>query len=306
MQDTKRQCADHHHVANAHCPASPEQNGPGEHGPRHARQTQVMQHPGLFHIHPAPALSPCLGADFRIQPLALSLPRREGLDRPDIVDQIHKLTTHTGRLRRIKLMTTAPANAEEGDDRRHQQHERHQCQRHLDTHCGQHHHSPQKVDAGRNDFPQQRTVNLPRRRTGSRNATAQGSGVVLGKVAHRVPGQMAEQVHAHVRTTGNHRATAQPAAQAPEQVLDSDQKNEKAEGEPDPGAIALVSHTVDQQLHAVLYGHRATGGGNYQRDHTAIGPCTTPDVAPQKAPGSGVGRHTLRNVHADGLLAIRT
>jgi len=106
----------------------------------------------------------------------------------------------------------APADAEAGDQQRHQQDEADQRHGHAPVDGEQHHHRAEEIDDGRHDLPRQPAVEGARRLADGGDAIAQRAGEVLVEVAHRMAGEVAEQVDADVHAAGHHGAAAEPAA----------------------------------------------------------------------------------------------
>lgn len=94
VQDAEGQRADQHHVARAHRAGAPHADRPHQHAAGHHRQADVVDHAGLFHVHPAAAMGHRLVADLLGQPRAFAVARRKRLDRPHSGHCIHQLAAH--------------------------------------------------------------------------------------------------------------------------------------------------------------------------------------------------------------------
>ncbi len=244
-----------------------------------------MHHTGLFQVHPAAPLRTGLVADLVGQAFGLAIPGGKGLDRPDIRHRVHQLAADPRRLRRETLMLAASADTEAGDQRRDDGDEDDQRHRHLPADGEQHHHGAEEVDDRRHDLPRQPAIDRTGRGPEGGDAIAQRAGEMLGEIAHRVAGQVLEQVDADVHHAGHHGTATKPAAQAPEHVLGDDQADEQPQRPPDVGRTAIrgaLRHRIDQQLHAVLHGHRAARRADDQCQQAAEMPGPRADVMPEK------------------------
>lgn len=284
MQDAKRQRADQHHIACAHRAGTPHADCPDQHAAGHQRQTDVMDDAGLFHIHPAAPVGDRFIADLFGQPCAFAIARGKCLDRPYIRHRIHQLTAHACGLRGKALMLGAAADAEAGDDGRHNPDEADQRGCHAPIHGQQQHDGTDEIHDRRHDLPRQPAVDLPGRAAERGDAIAQRTGEMLAEIAHGVPGEMAEQIHPDIHHAGNNGAAAQPATQAPQQVFHRNQADENAQRPPHIGLATLIGgHRIDQHLHAVLHRHRAAGGADDQQQQPTEMPGPLANVMPQKA-----------------------
>ncbi len=298
MQDAEGQRTDQHHIACTHRSGAPHADGPDQHAAGHQRQADVVNHPRLFHVHPAAPMRHGLVTDLFGQPRAFAIARGKRLDRPHVGNRIHQLATHPGGLRGKALMLGAAANAEAGDDGRHDRNEADQRGGHAPIHRQQQHDGADEIHDGRHDLPRQSTEDLPGGAAERGDAVAQRTGKMLGEVAHRVAGEMAEQIHADVHHAGHHGAAAQPAAQAPQQVFHRDQADEQAQRQPHVCLAALIGgHRVHQHFHAVLHRHRAAGRAHDQEQQATEMPRPSAHVVPEK---------TRRRVRQQGGVGGRT
>src|SRR6185437_16614785 len=166
----------------------------------------------------------------------------------DIADHVDELATDKVGLLGIGLVQRPAPHADPdeaaGDDRD----EEPKCRRHIPIDGGEDDERAEEVGARRNDVPGEGADERPDGARRAGNAVAERTREIVAEIAHRVAGEMTEQVEPDVDAGGDDGLAAEPAAEAPQHVLDEDEADEEREGEADAIlSLMALRHRVDEQ-----------------------------------------------------------
>jgi hypothetical protein len=106
---------------------------------------------------------------------------------------------------------------------------------------------------------------------------------MLREVPHRVPDEMLEKVYAYINADRDNRPTAQPAAEAPANTFQGDERDEKQQGRPHISGAAIVrQHNVDDELHSILHCDGTEARTHYKKCQPSELPRSSPYITCQK------------------------
>lgn len=135
---------------------------------------------------------------------------------------------------------------------------------------------------------QANTLNtVPRGGSGFGDPVAQGAGHAIVEIAHRVAGEVPEQIEPHIHAGAHHGPATEPAAQTPQSMLYTHEGDEQCQGTPEGQPVSLRGgHGVHQNLHAHLHTDGAAGGADHQQEQAGKMERPAPNIVQEKESGT--------------------
>jgi len=266
VQHRKPEGADQHHVARACGALLPQPDGPAQQGDGEHHGGAGMQQAQLLEIDQAAAPRAQLAVDGFVEAAPLAAETIEGMHERHVADDIDHFAVDRRRAIREGVMQRPAGRGQVKHDRHHDAADAAQHRGHRQADGGDEADRDERGGAWRQHVPDEHVVDGEHGIGRGGDAARQHARLPAGEVARRVTGQVPEEIASQVAGDGREGATRDPAGEAPEQVIERDQRDQQEKREPDGTAGARAARQrVDQELHAVLgadrAGHRGQHGG---------------------------------------------